>query len=75
MPASTCVVDCLSLVRKPPNDRLLDEPAENVFLAVSVLDMTDNEPDLATNFWDSPTKSRSRGYLSLGGQYEVFLGK
>jgi hypothetical protein len=75
MPASTCVVVYLSLVRESPSDRLLDGPAGNIFLAVSVLGMTDGEPDLATNFWDSPTKARSRGYLSLGGQYEVFLGK
>jgi hypothetical protein len=37
--------------------------------------MTDGEPDLTTDFWNSPAKARSRGYLLLGSQYEVFLGK
>ena len=37
--------------------------------------MTDDEPDLATDFWDSPVKARSRDYLLLGSQCEVFLGK
>jgi hypothetical protein len=37
--------------------------------------MTRDEPNLATNFWDSSAKARSWGYLLLGGQCEVFLGK
>jgi hypothetical protein len=36
--------------------------------------MTDGEPDLTTDFWDSPVKARSRSYLLLGSQCEVFLG-
>jgi hypothetical protein len=31
-------------------------------------------PDLATGFWASPTKARSRGYLLLGSQCEITLG-
>ena len=37
--------------------------------------MTLSGPDLVTNFWASPTKARSRGRLSLGGQCEVTFGK
>ena len=40
-----------------------------------MLDMTGGDPDLATDFWDSPVKARSRDYLFLGSQCEVFLGK
>ncbi len=36
--------------------------------------MTLNDPDLATDFWDSPAKARSRGYLLLGSQCEVAFG-
>jgi len=75
MPASTCVVACLSFARGAPNDRLLAGQVENLVLAVSVLDVTDGESDLATDFWVSPTKTRSRDYRLLGSQYEVFLGK
>ncbi len=48
---------------------------ENMVLIASVLDMTRDEPNLATNFWDSSAKARSWGYLLLGSQCEVFLGK
>jgi len=44
-------------------------------LTISVLGMTDGDPELATDFWDSPAKARSRDYPCLGSQYEVFLGK
>ncbi len=36
--------------------------------------MTSDEPDLTTGFWTSPVKVRSRDYLLLGSQCEVFLG-
>jgi hypothetical protein len=44
-------------------------------LAISVLDMTDDDSELLTSSRVSPTKTLSRGYLLLGGQCEVFLGK
>jgi hypothetical protein len=34
-----------------------------------------SDPDLATDFWASPTKSRSRGYRLLGSHCEVTFGK
>jgi hypothetical protein len=39
-----------------------------------VLDMTRNESDLVTGFWISPTKTRSRGRLYLGGQSQIVVG-
>jgi hypothetical protein len=37
------------------------------------MDLSDS--DLATDFWASPTKSRSRGYRLLGSQCEVSFGR
>jgi hypothetical protein len=36
--------------------------------------MTRGGPDLATDFWVSPAKTRSRSYLSLGSKAEIALG-
>jgi|GEM_PF-6157390 len=44
-------------------------------LAPGVPDVTRDEPELVTSFWDSPAKSRSRGRLLLGGHCEVTFGK
>ena len=72
--ASTCVVGCLCLDRLTPADTGHGGLVENESLAVGVLDVTDGEPDLATGFWASPAKARSRGYRWLGSQDEVTLG-
>jgi hypothetical protein len=37
--------------------------------------MTRGDPKLATDFWTSPEKVRSRDYLFLGSHCEVFLSK
>jgi len=65
----------LSVAPKAPVDRVLGQASRERILAVGVLDVTDGEPELATDFWASPAKARSRGYQWLGSQYEVFLGK
>ncbi len=41
----------------------------------SVLNMTGSGPDLATDFWNSPAKARSRGYVLLRSQCEVTFDK
>lgn len=60
--------------RGSPADTGVRGPFENICLVVSVPDVTDDEPDLTTDFWASPAKSRSRSYQLLGSQDEVFLG-
>ncbi len=75
MKASTCVAGSLIFTRRAPTDRVSCELFESSFLAASVLDATRDEPELATDFWASPAKARSRDYLFLGSQCEVFLGK
>ena len=72
--ASTCVVDSLSFAGPSPVDRVRYRLDENRVLTQSVLDMTLSDPDLATGFWDSPAKSRNRGYRLLGSQCEVTFG-
>jgi hypothetical protein len=34
-----------------------------------------SDSDLATDFWASPTKSRSQGYRLLGSHCEVTFGR
>ena len=57
-----------------PNRHGLGRASRARSLATSVPGVTSREPDLATDFWDSPVKARSRDYLLLGSQDEVFLG-
>jgi hypothetical protein len=64
----------ISVVRGSPSDTGYHGPFEDSCLAVSVLDVTDGEPDLTTDFWASPAKARNRSYQCLGSQDEVFLG-
>ena len=75
MKASTCVVDYLDFAQPTPNRQGVDRTSRERSLATGVLDMTRSDSELATDFWASPTKARSRGYLLLGSQYEVILGK
>ena len=63
-----------NVVRGSPADTGYRGPFEDSFLAVSVLDVTDGEPDLTTDFWASPAKTRSRSCHYLGSQDEVTLG-
>ena len=57
-----------------PNRHGLGRASRVRSLATGVPGMTSRDPDLATDFWDSPVKARSRDYLLLGSQDEVFLG-
>ena len=66
MEASTCVVDSLSFAQGGPYRPGPPGTRWEQFLAASVLTMTDGEPDLTTDFWDSPVKARSRSCLLLG---------
>jgi hypothetical protein len=36
--------------------------------------MTRSDSELVTSFWVSPTKTRSRGRLYLGGQSQIVIG-
>jgi len=57
-----------------PNRHGLGRTSRARSLTTGVPGMASREPDLATDFWASPVKARSRDYLLLGSQDEVFLG-
>jgi hypothetical protein len=61
--ASTCVVVDLVLVPKGPQRQGPPKTSRERFLTAGVPDMTRGDPELATDFWDSPAKARSRGCL------------
>lgn len=63
MQASTCVVDYLSFAADVSNRRDTSATIKELYLVFSVLCVTENESELATDFWVSPTKTRSRHYL------------
>ncbi len=46
----------------------------NGVLVSGVPDVTRDDPDLLAGFWNSPAKSRNRGYVFLRSQDEVILG-
>ena len=71
--ASTCVADYLSFASVITNRQVLNATIPELCLALTVLGLNQSEPNLATNFWLSSAKNRSRGYLSLGGQLEITL--
>jgi hypothetical protein len=73
--ASTCVVDYLAFATTGSSQQDPAATSRELDLAISVLDMTDDDSELLTSSRVSPTKTLSRGYLLLGGQCEVFLGK
>ena len=58
-----------------PIDRVRIKLARDSVLARAVSGVDPSDSDLATDFWDSPTKSRSRGYRLLGSHCEVTFGR
>ena len=48
--------------------------SQELYLATDVPDMIRGDPDLLTDFWASPTKTRSRDYLLLGSQSKRIFG-
>jgi hypothetical protein len=75
MAASTCVVGSLDFAAASPNRHGPVTTSRERGLITGVLDMTSDDSELLASFQVSPTKTLSRGYLLLGGQCEVFLGK
>ena len=62
--ASTCVFGCLRFAGGAPNRQGAPRAIRPRSLAARIADLAGDESDLATGFWDSPTKARSRDYLS-----------
>ena len=62
--ASTCVSGYLRFAGEVPNRQGLSRAMRPRSLAARAADLAGDESDLATGFWDSPTKARSRDYLS-----------
>jgi len=75
MQASTCVVDYLIFAANGSNRRDLPATRRKPLFNLARVRMTPSGPELATDFWTSPAKLRSQGYLYLGGHCEVFLSK
>ena len=75
MKASTRVVDCLSLAPPDANRQAAGETVRERVLTASVPDVTRGDPELAAGSRTSPEKVLSRGYLLLGSQDKVVLGK